>query len=216
MDPSADRTGAADRRRHALTVVGAEYAAMARETTADLPAWFRPVAMVFIWTYGLLMSLVIAPFTLLMVPRLWAYLRFTKAVRRHVRSVWQEESPEEAVRIARRILTELAHAYPRRVRIPPYGAATSRWALTIVGDMAYSAHVALHDWQGALEVAEQVLAAAGPDAHWEWTISRAKALHHTGQREEARALLEDLLEDDRAGPEARLVLAGWEGEDGED
>ena len=216
MEPSAEPSGPTPDRRHALTVVGAEYAGMARETTADLPRWFRPVAMAFIWAYGLLMSLLVAPFALLMVPRLRAYLRFTKAVRRHLRRVWQEESPEEATRFARHVLTELAHAYPRRARIPPYGAATSRWALGIVGQMAYSAHVACHDWQGALEVADQVLDAAGSDAHWDWTISRAKALHHTGRLEEARTLLQGLLDHDRAGPEAQRVLTEWEVVDGEE
>ena len=203
MDPSAERPATAQPRRHALAVVGAEYAGMAREATADLPGWFRPVAMTFIYAYGLLMSALVAPFVLLMTPKLRRYLRLCNAVSKHVETVWREESPEEALRIARRVLAELAAAYPGRVRIPPYGAATSKWAIEYVGKLAYSGHVQLDDWHGALEVAEEILQTAGEDGHWEWTISKAKALRHTGRPAEARRLLWKLLPQNNAGAEAR-------------
>jgi hypothetical protein len=198
-------------RRNALAVAGAEYADMARGATADLPAWFRPVAMVFVYAYGLLMTLLVAPFTLLMAPRILGYSRFCKAVSRHVRTIWLEETPAEAMAVCHRVLTELVSAYPRRVRIPPYGAASSKWALGLIGELAYAGYVGLEDWHSALGVAEEVLQAAGDDAHWEWTISKAKGLWHTGRPGEAQLLLRSLLAHEHAGPEAKRILDSWEG-----
>lgn len=210
MESSPEGPAESDR-RGALTVAGAEYAGMAREATADLPAWFRPVAMVFVYAYGLLMTLLVAPFTLVMAPRVLGYNRFCKAVSAHVRTIWLEESPAEALAVCRRVLRALAEGYPRRVRIPPYGAASSEWALGHVGNLAYRGHVAMGDWQSALDVAEEVLQAAGDDAHWEWTISKAKGLWHTGRPAEAQLLLRSLLSRENAEPEARRILDSWEG-----
>lgn len=190
-------------------MVGAEYAGMAREATADLPGWFRPVAMAFVYAYGLLMTLLVAPFALLMAPRVKEYSRFCKAVSGHVRTIWHEESPEEAVAVCHHVLAELASAYPRRVRIPPYGAASSKWALDPVAKLAYVSYVELDDWHGALGVAEEVLRAAGDDAHWKWTISKGKGLWHTGRPGEAQLLLRSLLSQKEAACEARRVLDSW-------
>lgn len=200
-----------EKRPHALTVVGGEYAAMAREATADLPAWFRPVAMAFVYAYGLFMSVLVAPFALLQIPRIRRYLRLCQAVSSHVQRVWREESPEAAMAVARRVFDELAQAYPRRVRIPPYGAATSRWALGYVGKLAYSGYAELDDWHSALEVAERVLEVSGDDGNWQWEISKAKALWNTGRSSEARAMLLPLLSREHAGTEARRLLESWKG-----
>jgi hypothetical protein len=212
MDQRPEPTEKSRRRRHALTVVGAEYAGMARETTAGMPGWFRPVAMGFIYAYGLLMTLFVAPVVFLMLPKLRRYLRLTRAVSSHVQRVWQEESPVEALAIAQRVLDELARDYPRRVRIPPYGAASSRWALGYIADLLYSGYVALGDWQSALRVAETVLEVEGEDAHWKWLISKAKALRKTGSSDEARSILHGLCHQEYAGLEARRVLDSWERE----
>lgn len=201
------------RRRYALTVVGAEYADMACETTKRLPAWFRPIAMAFIYAYGLLMTLLVAPVAFMMLPNLRRYLRLTRAVSSHVQRVWLEESPEEALAIAQRVLDELASAYPQRVRIPPYGSASSKWALEYIGDLLHSGYLTVGDWQGVLRVAETVLHVEAEEAHWQWRISKAKALQQLDRPDEARTLLQDLLQHENAGTEARRVLDCWERED---
>lgn len=211
MHPPPGQSFEPEDRPHALTVVGGEYAAMAREATADLPAWFRPIAMVFVYAYGLFMSVLVAPFALLQIPKLRRYMRLCKAVSRHVQRIWREESPEAAMAVAERVFGELEAAYPRKVRIPPYGAASSEWALEYMGELLYSGYTALGDWENAGRVADRMLELTGDKAPWQWKISKAKALWNTGESSDARALLLTLLARDSAGPEARRLLESWKG-----
>lgn len=182
---------------------------MVLDTTSSLPRWLRPVASLFLYVFGLLLSLIVVPLSLLLLPRYWPSIRIAQQIQRDSALIWSDEGPEEAIQFLQRIYRQLQTSSKARILLPAYGKVSAPTVASYVAETLYSYHTQLDEWQHALDLAESWCQQSSPGFYSGWHIRKAKCLRQLGRQPEALELLLVARGHRSVSEEAERLLDAW-------